>query len=101
MTLPAPEAETVSLAERTILAFDVTVIELPPDDVSATAGALLNVAVVPDAPMATGPLTVETPLPENTVNDAPELKKLLRAAAAPPVNCWASAAPPTVGPLIL
>jgi hypothetical protein len=97
----AAEALTVSFGAAKIALDVVTVMELLPVDVSATAVAPVTVSAVFAAPTTAGPLTVETPPPENTVKLVAELKKLFRVAAAPPVNCWATVAPLTVGPLIL
>ena len=91
----------MSFAAAKIAAFVVTAIVLPPLDVSATAVAPLTVNAEFDVDTTAGPLTVEVPEPENTVKVVLVLKKLLRTAAAPPVNCWATVAPLTVGPLML
>jgi hypothetical protein len=52
----------------------VTVIELPPADVSATAVAPVTVKAVFGAVMTAGPLTVEAPDAENVVNTVLALK---------------------------
>jgi hypothetical protein len=119
MELPAPDAAnfvtpelapkivdaavalTVSFAAAKIELEVVTTIELLPLDVSATAVAPVMVKAVFAAATTAGPVTVETPEAETAVKIVLELKKLLRVAAAPPVNCWTTVAPPTVGPLIL
>jgi hypothetical protein len=97
----AVDALTVSLGAAKIELEVVTVMELPPLDVSATAVAPVMVNAVFAVATTAGPLTVETPVPVNTVNVVLELKKLLRTAAAPPVNCWTTVAPLTVDPLII
>jgi hypothetical protein len=96
----APVALTVSFAAAKIAAGDVTVIELLPADVSATAVAPVTVRAVFEAATTAGPLTVDAPEPENVVNVVLALKKLFRVATAPPVNCWTTDAPLTVVPLI-
>jgi hypothetical protein len=97
----APEALIVSFAAAVTTVGVVTVTEFPPLDVSATAVAPLTVNEVFADATTTGPVTVEAPALDNTVKVVLELKKLLRTAAAPPVNCWATVAPLTVDPLIL
>jgi hypothetical protein len=94
-------AVTVSLAAAKIEAEVCTVMELPPLDVSATAVAPLIVNAVSGADTTAGPLTVETPPPENTAKVVLELKKLLMTVVTPPVNCWATVPPLTVDPLML
>ena len=83
----AVEALTVSLGAAKTEPDVFTVMELLPLDVSATAVAPVTVNAVFAVPTTAGPLTVEAPVLENTVNIVLELKKLFRVAAAPPVNC--------------
>ena len=52
----------------------VVVIELPPAVVSATAEAPLTVTAEFGVATTTGPVVVDTPLPEKTVKVVPELK---------------------------
>jgi hypothetical protein len=97
----ALEALTVSFgAAKTELGVVIVMLLLPPE-VSATAVAPLMVDTVFADEMTAGPLTVDAPEAASTVNVVLELKKLFRVAAAPPVNCWATVAPLTVGPLML
>ncbi|MBW4024961.1 MAG: hypothetical protein HIU92_17830 [Proteobacteria bacterium] len=80
----APAAVTVSLGAAKMREAVVTVTEFPPADVSTTAVAPERVTAEFDAETMTGPLTVDTPPPETTVNVVLELKNVLRAAVAAP-----------------
>ena len=97
----AAVALTVSLGAAKIALDVVTVIEFPPLDVSATAVAPVIVSAVFAVARTAGPVTVEAPVAEKTVKLVPELKKLFRTAAAPPVNCCTTVAPLTVDPLMV
>jgi hypothetical protein len=73
-TVEAAPDETVSFGAANTVAGVVRVMLFPPAVVSTTALAPLTVTAEFVDATTTGPVTVETPLPEKTVNVVPELK---------------------------